>query len=208
MFFIYGKKKGRIKTYPEHQHRCPDCGANDMIIRVYEEYLHIFFIPFFPVGNKNTSIHCKECGMPFRLYALEQEYEKKSKAPFYYYSLSVVFVALILLGVGYHFKSRKETKMAIAHPANGDVYLIKASEKDRAGYYFLRVIGVTEDTVLCCHNTGVYDQYLSEMEAGDYFEKEDTLKYSKTTIKSMLDKDEIVSVERGYDKTSGFHNIK
>lgn len=208
MFFIYGKKKGKIKTYQEHQHKCSYCGAYNMSACVYEEYFHIFFIPFFPIGNKNTSIHCNECNMPFRQYVLEQEYEKKGKAPFYYYSLSIVFIGLIMLGIWYHFKSREETNIAIANPANGDVYLINIHENDKAGYYFLRVIDVAGDTVFCHHNMGIYGRYLSEMQADDYFQSDDTLRYSKATIKSMLEKEEIVSVERGYDKTSGFNNIK
>lgn len=56
MFLIYGKRKLRIKKYTDHRNACNVCKSFDLEIKIFKEYFHIFFVPFFPTGTKSSSV--------------------------------------------------------------------------------------------------------------------------------------------------------
>ena len=97
MFVIYGKRTARIKKYNDNRHYCRSCNCYDLTAKVYKEYFHIFFIPFFPTGIKTVKIHCNSCGQPFRIDTVKKEYENISKTPFYLYAGLMLIASLILL---------------------------------------------------------------------------------------------------------------
>ena len=98
MFLITGTRTVRIKTYSDQAHRCDACKDFDLSVAVYQPYFHIIFIPVAPNGVKTTKAHCSSCGQPFRNDTMNREYEKKTRTPFYLYTLTILIGLLIAAG--------------------------------------------------------------------------------------------------------------
>jgi len=204
MFIIYGRKKARIKQFTDTQASCKSCKSFDLGIKVYKDFYHIFFIPFFPVGAKTIEMRCKSCGEPNRDLSLQSHYEQQAKTPFYLFSGLILVAALIGWLFLYIEADRKEEIKFVAAPEVGDVYGIR-KEKN---YYFLRLSQVKGDTVLAYHSNLIYTGYVSKMNADDYFVKEEEMIFTKKELKEMLERREINDVERGYSDYEGFNRIK
>ena len=208
MFVLYGRRTLRIKKYTDNRHYCKSCNSFDLNVKVYKQYFHIFFIPFFPTGDKTVKIFCNSCGEPFRVEAVQKEYESKTRNPVYLYSGLILIAGLILLIVNANIRTQREKVKFVENPKVGDVYGIRKDENNSTSYYFLRVSQITGDTVFAYHNNLVYSGFISTLNDDDFFVKEEEMIFTKKGLKEMLDKDEINSVERNYGASSGFNRIK
>lgn len=208
MFIIHGKKTAKIKSDTNHQHVCKNCRDVDLDIKVYREYFHVCFIPLFPVGLKEVKIRCNNCGEPKWIPALQQQYEKRSRTPFYLYGAAIFIAALILACVVKNTVDGKNNAQFVANPQVGDVYTMRRVEKDSTFYYFLKVSEVKGDTIAAYHNRLVYYNYVSELDASDFFIKEEEYVYLKKDLKEMLEKAEINGVIREYGVAEGFNKVQ
>jgi hypothetical protein len=208
MFVIYGKRTIRIKKYTDNRNYCKSCNSFDLIVKVYKEYFHIFFIPFFPTGDKTVKIYCNNCGEPYRVYSIQKDYERSTKTPVYLYSGPILIGSIILLLLIGNIRTQKEKAKFVENPKVGDVYRIREDETNSTSYYFLRVSQIKGDTVLVYHNNLIYHGFITELNGDDFFVKGEEFVFTKRNLKDMLDKDEINSVERDYGSAEGFNRIK
>lgn len=208
MFVIYGRRTARIKRYTDNQHRCKSCSSVDLDIKVYRGFYHLFFIPFFPAGDKSVKIYCNNCGEPLRLESLQKHYEGSTKTPVYLYAGVFLISGLILLLVNANLNTQKEKKKFVDNPMVGDVYRISKDENNSTSYYFLRVSQINGDTVFAYHNNLVYGGFITKLNDDDFFVKTDELIFTKNGLKEMLDRAEINSVERNYGDSEGFNRIR
>ena len=139
MFVLFGRQRVRIKKYTENRHYCRSCNSFDLNVKVYKEYFHIFFIPFFPIGNKTTKIYCNNCGEPFRIETIQKQYESITRTPIYLYTGTILIASLILLTVNANIRTQKEKAKFVENPKIGDVYRIRKDENNSTSYYFLRI---------------------------------------------------------------------
>jgi zinc-ribbon family len=208
MLVIYGRRKARIKKYTDNRNYCKSCNSFDLNVKVYKEYFHIFFIPFFPTGDKKVKIVCNNCGEPYRVDTVQKDYERSTKIPIYLYSGLIFIGSLILLLVNANISTQKEKARFVENPKVGDVYRIRKDENNSTSYYFLRIKQIISDTILAYHNNLVYSGFITKLNDDDFFVKEEELFFTKKELKEMLDKDEINSVERNYGSNEGFNRIR
>lgn len=208
MFLIYGRKTARIKKYTENHQACNSCKAFDLDVRVYRDYYHLFFIPFFPVGGKTVKIHCNSCGQPMRLDTMQNHYAGISKTPFYLYAGPILAAGLILIAINANFNTQKEKEKFVENPKVGDVYTMRKDENTLTTYYFLKIAGIHGDTVIVYHNNLEYSRFISKLNEDDYFVKDDEIFFLKSDLKQMLIKMEINAVDRNYGEYEGFNRIK
>jgi hypothetical protein len=208
MFVIHGRRIIRVRKYSDNQHFCKSCGSNNLIVRIYRQYFHVFFIPFFPTGIKSSHIHCGACGEPLRNEAIQNQYESNAGRPFYLYAGPLLVGGLILWLVIANILTQKEKAKFVDDPKVGDVYQIRKSENNTTYYYFLRVTQITGDTVIVCRNSMLYTRYISRLINEDFFVREDTLSVTKSGLKKMLDNGDINAVERNYDDSEGFNRMQ
>jgi hypothetical protein len=208
MFLIYGRRTARIKSYTDNHQTCKSCRSFDLGIKVYRDFYHLFFIPFFPVGVKTAKMRCNNCGEPVRVDSVQKQYEDSTKTPFYLYAGLILVALLILFMVNVNINTQKEKKKFVGSPMVGDVYRISKEEKNSTTYYFLRVSQVNGDTVFAYHNNLVYGGFITKLNDDDFFDKSEELIFTKKELKEMLERDEINSVERGYGHYEGFNRIK
>jgi zinc-ribbon family len=208
MFLIYGRRTARIKSYTDNQQSCKSCKSFDLDVKVYRDFYHLFFIPFFPAGDKTVKIYCKSCGEPLRSDSIQKQYQDSTKTPFYLYAGVILIAGLILLLVNANLATQKEKKRYVDDPMVGDVYRIRKDENNSTSYYFLRVSQVNGDTVFAYHSNLVYGGFITKLDDEDFFVRAEELIFTRKELKEMLDKDEINSVERDYGGSEGFNRIR
>lgn len=208
MFVIYGRKTARIKRYTDHQQACISCNALNLDIKVYQDYFHLFFIPVSPISEKAISIRCNHCGAPMRQETIRKHYEHISKTPFYLYSFLILFAGLIITLVSANLSTQKEKARFVSNPKVGDVYRIRKDENGNTIYYFLRVVGISGDTVVTIHNNLAYSGFISKLNDDDFFVKDEEAYFLKPALKQMLEQGAINSVDRDYGEEEGFNRIR
>ena len=208
MLFLKGTNTIRIKQYTDYQHKCPSCGMYDLQVKVYKAYFHVCFIPIVPTDVKSSKIVCNHCSQPIRIDSLQKHYENITKIPFYLYSGIIVAVGFIasMFGVS-AFASYQQSEYA-KKPQIGDVFEIKnVGEKEFTTYYFLKVNGLNKDSVQFYRNHLLYLETTPQFTDNDFFEKDDTVVMARKTLQMMYEKDDIITVQRTYDTTTGFNRL-
>ncbi len=110
---IFGWREAKINIQPINKHSCSYCNTPErLFIQVNRLYVHIFWIPVFPLNKKVYSIcgHCKletsKSQMPPDLQQKAKYYKQASKTPWWMF-LGVFgggfFVLLIVLSMFLHF---------------------------------------------------------------------------------------------------------
>jgi hypothetical protein len=199
---IYGTKAAKLAK--EHvMDKCQHCGqSNSIDIYLYQRYAHVFWIPFFPLAKTGISqcSHCQQAlkgnEMPDNLRSSYDSMKQQYKTPIW------MFAGLGLIGLLFVFGSimasnnDKENKAFIAAPKAGDVYEYKTSDNN---YSLMRVADVKADSVYVQLNEYETDRIkgMSKLkrEHGNSYTAE-SFGYSKGELKAMLDKGEIIDVDR------------
>ena len=201
----YGTTTARIKKYTEHLHPCKSCRSFDMKIELFQDYYHFLFIPFVAKPGKTAKIRCNNCGEPVLTRVILEEYEGKTKTPFYLFSGIIVIAAVILLVVVNDMNEKKEKAILLAHPRAGDVYtIVKPSSMS---YYFLKLSKIKGDSVFAWQNNYLYFHSVNAMEKDDFFSTEQEFIFTQKVLQEMLDNDEINAIDRNYDTSKGFNRI-
>jgi hypothetical protein len=204
--FIWGRANKVLGVYEDTNAKCEVCSHDSLNYIVTQHYIHIFWIPIFPLA-KVCGSYCDNCDKSIiESYSQEaSKYDKKTRTPIYMYSWSIVLLALIIAGIfnGLFYLYQKSD--IIKDPLVGDVYLMKVeNEKKEEGYLFLKVIKVTKDSLFLYHGNYIYDQKMSEFSFGDYFIKSLVGK-SRNEISELDNKNIIVDVFRDYKERTGFN---
>ena len=207
MLVIFGIRVARIARFIDTSHICYPCKAYDREILVYRSYFHFCLIPVFPVGPRQFEIRCRNCGDETRSESLFKEYEPRARTPFYFYSAWILVVGIALFWFYWNKASQKHTMEIVRNPVAGDVYTIRQKKNDETSYYFLRIIGITRDSLMAFRNNLDYGDFVSHMASDDYFVKDDTVFYKRKAVLEMLENDEIYDVSRDYGEGSGFNRI-
>lgn len=81
---IFGTRTTYIKSVESKTKTCPSCGTEDVLIcSMFGKYVHIFWIPLFPIGKKGV-LQCQHCKYAIEAdempIALKKEYNDLKKA--------------------------------------------------------------------------------------------------------------------------------
>ena len=208
MFVIYGNKKLRIKRYSYNQYCCPKCNAFDFDIKIYKRYFHLFFIPFWPAGEKSSTMFCNNCRYPIRVEDIQWKLEDQTRLPFYLYSGIILAGGLVIVSFVNSARADKRHRLFVESPKAGDVYRITGEKDGRDTYYFLRVSRIEGDSVFVWHNHVEYNRFVSEFNDKDYFVQSDEVAFTRQRLLKMLDDDQISDVVRDYDPDSPFNDVE
>jgi predicted RNA-binding Zn-ribbon protein involved in translation (DUF1610 family) len=183
--------------------KCPNCGAQGTVeLHLLQNYAHVFWIPFFPAGKTATS-ECTSCKQVLKLNKMPESFKTEyknlkgqTKTPLWTFS-GIPLLALVLAGAAWHGK-QKDAKNAqlILAPKVGDIFEIKEKEDE---YTVYKVQDIEGDSVYVYYNqyetsksTGLDDI----INKGDSAYSQDVLPFSKSELKAMLAKGEIMDIDR------------
>ena len=171
-------------------------------MHVFQKYAHVFWIPFFPMGKTGVSQcdHCKQVlklkEMPASLTASYDNLKSQTKTPIWMFSGLALVAVLITIGVINDKKKDEKNAQLILTPQSGDIFEIKTKDNQ---YTLYKIDQIQGDSVFVRVNnyetnkaTGIDDL----KKKGDNAYSEEVLGLSKSELKVMLDKGEIIDVDR------------
>jgi hypothetical protein len=208
MFLTSGNKTARIKKYTEYQITCLSCKKNEMDVKIFRDYFHVYFIPFCPMGDNVVHVRCKVCDEPVRDEKTKRTLKNQVKAPFYFFSIPIIILSVITLGIILNLKTQKEKDIMINQPKVGDVYLMVNTKNEISTYYFNIVFDIKNDSIMMYRNRYEYSQYTVQLNRDDYFDKSNVYKISSTELKTMLESSAINAIIRNYNKENEFNRFK
>lgn len=199
---IYGSKSKELAKEILTD-KCSNCGTQNCIdMHVFQKYAHVFWIPFFPMGKTGVCQcdHCKQVlklkEMPSSLKASYDNLKAQTKTPIWMFSGLALVAVLITIGVISDKKKDEKNAQLILTPQSGDIFEIKTKDNQ---YTLYKIDQVQGDTVFVRVNnyetnkaTGIDDL----KKKGDNVYSEEVFGLSKSELKVMLDKGEIIDVDR------------
>jgi hypothetical protein len=202
MIVLIGTKESNIQSGKLKTVCCPRCNKESLYYTISSKYVHLTLIPLFAVGKLFES-KCNNCNTPFAFEdfnyeeqqkILEQDEIRKAKSPCWNY-----LGLIILIGISFYWgnlliETNENAKNLVDNPMIGDVYQLKSKK----GYYpILKIDSVSNDSVYLLENNYYsnlpYD--FDDVDKPENYSK-NKVDFSKKDIKSMLDKDDIVTVKR------------
>ncbi|WP_103071192.1 zinc-ribbon domain-containing protein [Aquimarina sediminis] len=103
---IFGTSSSTIHPKQLREGDCPYCKTeNNMWIQGYRKYVHVFWIPFFPIGKKVYSVcgHCKgafernEMKSQKLIESFEESKNTYIKTPWYHFTGLILLISSIAL---------------------------------------------------------------------------------------------------------------
>lgn len=197
---IYGYRASHLLTEPVTG-SCPACATPDRLrTSIFGRYAHVYWVPLLPIGKTGASEcgHCHFVILPKEMEASLKEsfreLKQRSRAPWWHFA----GLLLVLVGLGWGLVANSNDARAnrsfITMPHKGDVYHVRTNN----GHYSLwKVQDVTGNAVkLLANNYEIDNQTkVNELDRPENFAP-DPLELTRYDLKIMLDKDEIVDVER------------
>ncbi len=132
---------------------CPNCGHRSLYMTLYHKYLHIWFIPFFPLG-KIAEAKCTACYRMWEEPEMDgaiaggvEEVKQGTSAPRYLFSglyvAGIIVVALMYSG----WKDDKDTAEYLTDPHRQDLYVIQSEFDEEYPNIIMKVMNVNGDSV-------------------------------------------------------------
>ncbi|TAD81303.1 MAG: hypothetical protein EAY75_17935 [Bacteroidetes bacterium] len=196
---IYGIKQ-KLLAKELVTDKCQNCGTqNSIYMHVFQKYAHVFWIPFFPMGKTGLSEcdHCKQVltpkEMPANLTASYESLKAQTKTPIWMFSGLALLAALItMLVISENQKDAKNAQLILT-PKSGDIFEVKTKGNQ---YTLYKVEEVEGDSVFIQPSNYEVNKIsgLNDLKKKDY--SSDTYGFSKAELKDMLNKGEILDIDR------------
>ncbi|MDB5251563.1 MAG: zinc-ribbon protein [Flaviaesturariibacter sp.] len=151
---IYGRK-GKLQARQTLVQPCPHCGTtNSVEMSVFQNYAHVFFIPFFPLGKTAVS-QCQHCQQVLRLNQMppdwRQDYDtlrSTTRVPVWMFA-GVALIAVLIASSAYSDAQKtKNTQSYIGHLQPGDLLEVKLE----GNFTYFKVTDVRGDSVSLLYN--------------------------------------------------------
>lgn len=198
---IFGSRATHLKTEQLRNAVCPHCDTRgQMTASVYGRHAHVFWIPFFPMGNTGV-LECQHCHKGFKPKDLPEKarmeyknFRSTVRTPIWKFA-GLGLVALLMSWAWYSSKATEEkVAQLVDSPMMFDTYTIKTE----ANYFTLfKVVEVFQDSIYVNYNqyetnkrTGLDDIDI-EKNYGD-----DIYSLSNADLKVMLESGIIEDIER------------
>lgn len=132
---------------------CPNCGHQSLYTTLYHKYLHIWFIPFFPLG-KIAEVKCTAC---YRMWeepemngfmaGSVEEVKRETSPPNYLFS-GLYLAGIVVVAVMYSgWRNDKDTAQYITDPHRQDLYVVESERDEEYPNIILKVMNVNGDSV-------------------------------------------------------------
>ena len=199
---IYGSRATEIAKAALTE-KCPNCATQNSIdMYVFQKYAHIFWIPFFPIGKTAVS-QCSNCKQVLKLKemppVLSGAYENlkgQGKTPIWTFSGLALVAVLITIGVISDKNKDERNAKIILTPRQGDIFEIRTKENQFTLY---KVEAIQGDSVIISTNKFETDKLsgVADIKSkGPTAWSEEQYAFSKSELKTMLEKGEILDIDR------------
>jgi hypothetical protein len=183
--------------------KCPNCGTqNSVELYVFQKYAHVFWIPFFPFGKTAVSqcSHCKQVlklkEMPSSLRGAYENLQSQAKTPVWTFSGLVIVAVLITTGILNDQKNDAKNAKLVLAPQSGDIFEVKTKENQYTLYKIENIAGDSAFIRINQFETNKVSGLADLRSKGESAYSEDVYLFSKAELKVMLEKGEILDIQR------------
>ncbi|HLP11340.1 MAG TPA: hypothetical protein VK177_05350 [Flavobacteriales bacterium] len=205
---VIGQKTARLKTIDTIGQPCTGCKRFSLRLEVYRDYMHLFWIPLFPLGRKYYQIYCTSCSDGDNRVTLEQLKSNVRATSWYLFIGTGLILLLVAAGIiTMTFNSMRIREYA-NHPVKNDVY--KYETVDHEGeivYGFLKLKRIKGDSLFFYENKYNYYKSVNGLDRDDCFESVEKY-YSRNKIKGMYENGKILFIWREYEPDTRFTSEK
>jgi hypothetical protein len=99
MFIIFGEKTWIIKYHYDSVARCEHCGSFELSFAVSRDFLHVCYVPFFAVDEKEVNVLCLTCGQLNNRNPRKEHFKSITRTPIYLYAGLILIAAPIVIGI-------------------------------------------------------------------------------------------------------------
>ena len=199
---IYGSKTKQLAKEVLID-KCPNCGTQSRVeLYVFQKYAHIFWIPFFPLGKIAVSQcdHCKQVlklkEMPASLTTAYENLRAQTKTPIWTFSGLALFTVLIATGILNDKKNDEKNARLVLALQSGDIFEVKTKENQYTLYQVENIEGDSAFIRINQFETNKVSGLADLKSKGESAYSEDVYPFSKTELKVMLEKGEIIDIQR------------
>jgi hypothetical protein len=199
---IYGIRSKEL-TKETLTDKCTSCGSQHSIdMHVFQKYAHVFWIPIFPAGKTGVSQcdHCKQVlklkEMPPSLKSSYESVKAQTKTPVWMFAGLAIFAALVVFGIITNQQKNALNAKLILAPQKGDVFEVKDEAKKYTLYKVDEVDGDTVFVRVSNFETNKLSGLRDIKKKGDSEYSEDVLALTKTELRQMLNKGDIMDIDR------------
>ena len=199
---IYGSKTKQLAKEVLTD-KCPNCGTqNSVELYVFQKYAHVFWIPFLPLGKTAVSQcdHCKQVlklkEMPSSLKTSYENLKSQTKTPIWTFSGLAIVAVLITIGILNDKKNDEKNAKLVLAPQSGDIFEIKTKENQYTLYKVENIAGDSAFIRINQFETNKVSGLADLKSKGESGYSEDVFSFSKTELKVMLEKGEILDIQR------------
>jgi len=198
---IFGWRSTHIKTDQLNNTTCPNCNKKGGIIcSIYGRYIHIFWIPLFPIGKKGAT-QCSKCNRSISPREMTEDFKRdyknfKSEArrPIWHL-LGIIIITIIVAFFTFLITTNTNREVEyIANPVVGDVYRCNTDVKK---YTTLKVTDVKEDSIYFLKNNYSFSTRIGieKIDLDSCYNAEVSV-MSKAVLKKLYDLGTIYNVNR------------
>ncbi|MET4108230.1 hypothetical protein [Hymenobacter sp. UYP22] len=197
---IYGYRSSHLLTEPVAG-ECSACSApNALRMSVFGRYAHLYWIPLLAIGKVGASEcgHCRQVLQPKEMSAslrqVFQQLKARAQAPLWHFAGLGALVVLAGWLLVHNSNNQRDNQAFVSTPHRGDLYHVRTNN----GHYSLwKVQDVTGNAVRLLANNYEIDNEtkVQELNRPENFAA-DPLELTRYDLKIMLEKQEIVDVER------------
>jgi hypothetical protein len=179
---------------------CTNCQEpNTINMFIVQRYAHVYWIPLFPAEKKAVS-ECTSCNhvlekkqFPERYKSEYEDLKSNSKTPIWMFTgLGIIAVIIAAVFITSALDDTENAELVLS-PQKGDLYEIKLSDKE---YTLYRVDKVEGNAVYVFENEYAVDQAegVRDLLLKPFYKESAPI--MKTDLKAMLEKGEIMDIER------------
>ena len=196
---IYGTREAHLRTQ-NIPGQCPYCKTKDNLqMSVYQKYVHVFWIPFFPVTRDFTT-RCSHCNQVLQENEVKQyfkdsyiELKSQARIPIWTFTglgLLALIITNLVISIN---KDNKQNEEFVKSPQIGDIYEYKTKE---GHYTLLKVQRIAGDTIYFLQNHYETNNITGLTKLRDSVYREENFPFMKVDLLKMLEKNEIIDVDR------------
>jgi len=198
---IYGTRATHIKSEQLRNAVCPNCETRgQMTASVYSRHAHVFWIPFFPVGNTGV-LECQHCHKGYKPIELPEKarmeynnFRRAVRTPIWKFA----GLALVALLIGWGLYSDKMNDEKVAELVENPMMFDKYTFKTETSYYStFKVVQVFKDSIYINYNDYETDKKsgIRKIDIEENYQ-DDIFVLTNEDLKIMHDSGSIQDIER------------
>ena len=197
MIIFYGAKSSHVKSAFLDDAVCPSCDtAGQMVMSVFANYAHVFWIPLFPLYKK-VYAHCNHCNAEYELKEMPPDlrnqcvkFRRAQRFPIWHFPGVIAICLVILYGVISDGNASRRQNAYLTNPHIHDVYVVQYEDDDYSTaevYSTMKIVEITGDSIYFADNNfyAEKDAKVNTIDEDENYDYEELMSFTIEELKEL-----------------------